>query len=72
MKRYRIEGQSVLSSLDRPGTLSLISELGAEGLLECCGTDMHSVEVEAADGHKYLAHITSGEVALISLPGDAC
>ena len=68
MKRYRIKGQSVVSNFDRDQSLTLISQLDEQGLLEARTSEIYSVTTQAADGRQVVAHVSPWEVALVRVP----
>ncbi len=68
MKRYRINGQSVVSNFDRDQSSALIANLTEQGLLERSSSDIFSVVAKAPDGRKVIAHVSPWEVALVRLP----
>lgn len=68
MKRYRINGQSIISSLDRNVCQFLLKGLADQGLLDCAPEEMHSVVLNHG-GVEVTAHVSSGEVSFIPTIG---
>lgn len=68
MKRFRIDGLSVISNFDRDQSAELLSQLTREGLLDQAGHDIYSVTTTASTGQPVRAHVSPWEVALVKLP----
>ncbi len=65
MHRYRINGHTVLTTLDREQSRCLLTGMDEQGLLDCGAGDMHSVFYTAEDGLRVRAHILPDEISLI-------
>ena len=65
MKKFRINGTSVLSHFDREISVRLIEKLSDQGLLKTSSSDIHSVTTKLPDGMKVIAHVAPWEVSLL-------
>ena len=70
MKRYRINGQSIISSLDRNVCQFLLKGLADQGLLDCAPEEMHSVVMDHG-GLEVTAHVSACEISFIPTLGFA-
>jgi|GEM_PF-3483104 len=68
MKRFRIKGQSVVSSFDRQETTFILEDLNKQGFLEVGASEMQSVILKRRDGQRVKAHISPQEVSLVAVP----